>query len=90
MPELEVGTPAMGREEIEDIRIKARMTAWCRARRSDIEAAVPCELSAVHLSFATSPILMTCFGQDEENVLRELQTLVEFARGNFPFVSVGA
>lgn len=96
VPELEVGTPAMGREEIEDIRAlleldgRVRMTAWCRARRSDIEAAVPCELSAVHLSFATSPILMTCFGQDEENVLRELQTLVEFARGNFPFVSVGA
>jgi homocitrate synthase NifV len=96
VPELEVGTPAMGSEEIEDIRSLleldglVRMTAWCRARRSDIEAAARCELSAVHLSFPVSPILMACFGMDEQRVLGELQTLVEFARGHFPYVSVGA
>jgi homocitrate synthase NifV len=96
VPELEVGTPAMGREEIEDIRSllvldgRVRMTAWCRARRSDIEAAKLCEVSAVHLSFAASPILMACFGLDEERVLRDLQGLVEFARGHFAIVSVGA
>lgn len=96
VPELEVGTPAMGSEEIEDIRSLleldglVRMTAWCRARRTDIEAAVRCELSAVHLSFPVSPILMACFGMDEQRVLGELQTLVEFARGHFPYVSVGA
>jgi homocitrate synthase NifV len=96
VPELEVGTPAMGRDEVEDIRSlleldgRVRMTAWCRARRSDIEAATMCELSSVHLSFAASPILMACFGQGEDRVLRELQALVEFARGHFPFVSVGA
>jgi homocitrate synthase NifV len=96
VPELEVGTPAMGPEEIEDIRSLleldglVRMTAWCRARRSDIEAAAQCELSAVHLSFPVSPILMACFGKDEAQVLGELRTLVEFARGHFPFVSVGA
>jgi homocitrate synthase NifV len=90
VPELEVGTPAMGPEEIEDIRSLleldglVRMTAWCRARRSDIEAAAQCELSAVHLSFPVSPILMACFGKDEARVLGELQTLVEFARGHFP------
>jgi homocitrate synthase NifV len=96
VPELEVGTPAMGPEEIADIRSLleldglVRMTAWCRARRSDIEAAASCELSAVHLSFPVSRLLMACFGKDEERVLAELQTLVEFARGYFPFVSVGA
>ena len=96
VPELEVGTPAMGPEEIEDIRSLldldglVRMTAWCRARRSDIEAATQCELSAVHLSFPVSGILMACFGKDEHRVLGELQTLVEFARGHFSFVSVGA
>ena len=96
VPELEVGTPAMGVEEIEDIRAlleldgMVRMTAWCRARRPDIEAAAKCELSAVHLSFPVSPILMACFAKDEGRVLSELQTLVEFARGHFPYVSVGA
>jgi homocitrate synthase NifV len=96
IPELEVGTPAMGPEEIADIRSlldldgRVRMTAWCRARKSDIEAAASCELSAVHLSFPVSPILMACFGLDEHRVLEELQLLVAFARGYFPYVSVGA
>ena len=96
VPELEVGTPAMGPEEIEDIRAlleldgHLRMTAWCRARRADIDAAVACELSAVHLSFPVSPILMPCFHQTEASVLRELDVLVDYARGHFPYVSVGA
>lgn len=96
VPELEVGTPAMGPAEIEDIRAlleldgRLRMTAWCRARRADIDAAVACELSAVHLSFPVSPILMPCFNQSEASVLRELDLLVDYARGHFPYVSVGA
>ncbi len=96
VPELEVGTPAMGPEEIEDIRSlleldgRVRMTAWCRARRDDIEAAAKCGLSAVHLSFPVSPILMACFAKDEQGVLSELKTLIELARGRFPFVSIGA
>lgn len=95
VPEIEVGTPAMGAEEIADIRSlldfddRARLTAWCRARRSDIDAAAECEVSAVHLSFPGSAILMQCFGWSEERVLRELAVLVEYARGGFSFVSVG-
>jgi homocitrate synthase NifV len=95
IPELEVGTPAMGAEEIADIRGlldfdgRARLTAWCRARRSDIDAAAECEVSAVHLSFPGSAILMKCFGWSEDRVLRELAELVDYARGGFAFVSVG-
>jgi homocitrate synthase NifV len=96
VPELEIGTPAMGPEEIADIRTlleldgKVRMTAWCRARRLDIQAAATCELSSVHLSFPVSPILMACFHYNEESVLRDLGNLVDYARGYFSFVSIGA
>jgi homocitrate synthase NifV len=96
VPELEVGTPAMGPAEIEDIRAllsldsQVRLTAWCRARKADLDAAADCELSAVHLSFAVSPILMKCFGQNEATVLRELSSLLDYARACFAFVSVGA
>jgi homocitrate synthase NifV len=95
IPEIEVGTPAMGAEEISDIRAlldfddRARLTAWCRARRSDIDAAAECEVSAVHLSFPGSAILMKCFGWSEARVLGELAELVDYARGGFSFVSVG-
>lgn len=95
IPEIEVGTPAMGAEEIADIRSlldldgRVRLTAWCRARRSDIEAAVRCEVSAVHLSFPGSAILMKCFGWSEDRVLGELAEWVDLARGEFSFVSVG-
>jgi homocitrate synthase NifV len=96
IPEIEVGTPAMGGDEIEDIRAlldldgDVRLTAWCRARRSDIEAANACEVSAVHLSFPASGILMGCCAWTEEDVLSLVPALVDDARASFTFVSVGA
>ena len=52
--ELEVGTPAMGEEEIADIRalvalnLPCRLTAWCRANRRDIELAAACVWNGFH------------------------------------------
>ena len=96
IPEIEVGTPAMGAEEIGDIRSlldfdgRTRLTAWCRARQSDLDAAIACEVSAVHVSFPASPILMACFNWSEGRVLSELAELVDYARDSFSYVSVGA
>lgn len=94
--ELEVGTPAMGEIEQEDIRaiarlnLACRLTCWCRARRDDIEDAAKCKTDSIHISFPVSSILMNAMKKDESWVLEQLETLLGFARNNFKFVSVGA
>ena len=46
VPEIEVGTPAMGRAEVDAIRavvrlgLPSRLTAWCRLHDADLEACV--------------------------------------------------
>jgi homocitrate synthase NifV len=96
LPELEVGTPAMGDQERADMRAllplgrRARLTAWCRANAKDIEAAAASGVDAVHLSFPVSPVLMACFRLDEAAVLARMRELVHLARSRFAFVSLGA
>ena len=54
VPEIEVGTPAMGSEEIASIRavvalrLGCRLTAWCRAKREDLDAAAASGVDGVH------------------------------------------
>ena len=58
VPEIEVGTPAMGSEEIAAIRavvalrLGCRLTAWCRAKREDLDAAAASGVDGVHFSRA--------------------------------------
>jgi homocitrate synthase NifV len=94
--ELEVGTPAMGELEQEDIRtiarlnLACRLTCWCRARRDDIEDAAKCNTGGIHISFPVSSILMNAMNKDESWVLEQLELLLVFSRNRFQFVSVGA
>lgn len=94
--ELEVGTPAMGKEERETIRSIAgafpsvRTTGWCRALEKDVMLAARCGTPAVQISFPVSDILLKAMGKDRDWVHRQLETLVPFARGLFNYVSVGA
>jgi homocitrate synthase NifV len=94
--ELEVGTPAMGKAEQEDIRaiaslkLPCRLTCWCRARRDDIDDAAKCDTGSIHISFPVSSILMKAMKKDESWVLAQLKELLAFARKRFQFVSVGA
>ncbi|MHB8899792.1 MAG: homocitrate synthase [Thermoguttaceae bacterium] len=95
MQELEVGTPAMGDEEIAAIRaivglnLSCRLTAWCRARHGDIDLAVRCGVDAAHLSVPTSAIQLRAMKKSRAWVLRQIGDLVAYARQRFQFVSIG-
>src|SRR5512145_2771527 len=75
VPELEIGTPAMGEAEIRKMRRIAeagfarRTTAWCRARQSDIEAALLTRVDAVHISFPVSDLHLRALDKDRSWVL---------------------
>lgn len=96
VPELEVGIPAMGREEQEDIKsivamnLSLRLTCWCRAVLADIQAASKCCVNSVHISFPVSDILMPVFKTDRDAVLASLKEISRYALDNFKYVSVGA
>lgn len=95
IPELEVGTPAMGSAAESDIAaliglgLPIRLTAWCRARRDDLDAAARCGVSAVHLSLPASAMLCRTMKRSEAWVLDHMDKTLHAARRRFDFVSVG-
>ena len=94
--ELEAGIPAMGADaqkglsDINKLGLSSRITGWCRALKSDIEAAKQCDLNSIHISFPVSKRQLNAFGKDESWVLSTLHEIVHFACDMFPYVSVGA
>jgi homocitrate synthase NifV len=96
VPELECGIAAMGEVECEEIRalrelgLSARLTGWSRARKADVDATASCGLDSIHIAFPLSSIQLACIGRDENWAMRELGSLVGYARDHFRWVSVGA
>jgi len=94
--ELEIGIPAMGTREQEDIRellalgLETRMMTWNRARMSDLEASLACGVTSVDLSIPISDILIDVkFGGDKRRMLRELEKVISVAKDEGLFVCIG-
>jgi homocitrate synthase NifV len=94
--EIEVGTPAMGGSEADAIRaiasdgLRADLLGWCRAARSDVEAALGCGLRRVEISVPVSEIQIGAkFGGRREKVFERLRETLGFALDRGLFVAVG-
>jgi len=94
VPELEIGTPAMGEGAIAEVNdlaglgLGARLCVWCRASADDLTAATRCEVEGVHLAFPLTARQLRP-GTSPERLLGALPELVARAREHFRFISVG-
>jgi len=94
--ELEVGIPAMGLREKEDIKeivslgLNTRLMTWNRAKESDLEASLECGVGAVDLSIPISDILIDVkFKGNKSFMLEELARVVKLAKAEGLFVCIG-
>ena len=94
--ELEVGIPAMGKKEQDDLKeilalnLPIRIMSWNRATLNDLEASLNCGLKAVDLSIPVSDILIDVkFKGEKEKLLRQLEEVVIQAKKEGLFVCIG-
>lgn len=96
VPEIEIGTPAMGAKEISEINVLCnsgfnfRTLAWCRATEPDIVCAAKSGTNGIHLSFPVSEILLQSMHKSPEWVIWNLQRLIYIAGEEFEYVTIGA
>lgn len=94
--ELEIGIPAMGEKEQDDIReilaldLPVRMMTWNRATLRDLEASLATGVRAVDLSIPVSDLLIDVkYGGDKTRLLNNLESSVRAARREGLFVCIG-
>ncbi|MEM6255805.1 MAG: homocitrate synthase [Cyanobacteria bacterium P01_D01_bin.156] len=94
--EMEVGIPAMGRDEAQAIRtianlgLNAQLLGWNRAVLSDIQASIHCGLTRIHISVPVSDIqIQVKFQGQWAKMFQQLQEAISFARDHGLDVSVG-
>jgi homocitrate synthase NifV len=96
VPELEAGTPAMGREEIIAIRaiveaeLPLKTIAWCRMRTEDVDAAIAAGVSMVNVSVPVSDVQIAAkLGGKRGNAIEMVKRVVGYARDKGLAVAVG-
>lgn len=94
--ELEIGIPAMGKKERDDIKellslgLNARMMTWNRMKAEDLDASLECGAKAVDLSIPVSDILINVkFGGSKTKLLSQLESVVRTAVNEGLFVCIG-
>lgn len=94
---IEVGIPAMGGEETEALKemlerkYDARLIAWNRGIKEDIDYSIALGFNAIHIGLPTSDIhLANSLQRDRSWVLKTASDLVKFAKDKGVFVSISA
>lgn len=94
--ELEIGIPAMGKKEQDDIKeivalnLPMRLMSWNRATLKDLEASLACGLKAVDLSIPVSDILIQAkYKGDKSRLLKQLETVISVAKQEGLFICIG-
>ena len=96
IPELEIGIPAMGPEEEENIRsiaqlgLAARLVVWCRMHDRDLDAATRCNVDMVNASIPVSDIqIRSKLGKDRRWILQQIERRVKQVLDSGMDVAVG-
>src|SRR3974390_1383009 len=96
VPEVEAGTPGMGREEIVAIRaiveadLPLTTIAWCRMRIEDVDAAIAAGVSMVNVSTPVSDVQIAAkLGGRRSNAIDMVKRVVGYARDRGLAVAVG-
>lgn len=93
--EVEVGTPAMGDYEQQNIKaivnggFNFKTTSWCRALKSDIDLAATCKTDAISISFPVSEIQLKALNKKKSWILKEMPKLINYAKQKFNLVYIG-
>ncbi len=96
IPELELGMPALSREESVAIGILCsygfnfKKLIWARSLKADIDKSINCGADGVHISFPVSDLMMRLTCKTTKTVLRDVRSLIKYASGLFSYVTVGA
>lgn len=94
--EVEVGTPAMGADEVRVIReivqagFRFDKLCWARAKEFDIEESAKTGANRINISFSVSDIQLSAMGRNTDWVMKQIRPMIAFARQRFDFIAIGA